>query len=43
MKDQIAIIGAGIGGLCAAIAVQKLGYNVKLFEKQPQTLKLVQV
>ena len=29
---KIAIIGGGIGGLCAAVALQNLGYSVQVFE-----------
>ncbi|QHT65874.1 NAD(P)-binding protein [Rhodocytophaga rosea] len=34
MKN-IAIIGGGIGGLCTAIALQKQGHDVKVFESAP--------
>jgi 2-polyprenyl-6-methoxyphenol hydroxylase-like FAD-dependent oxidoreductase len=34
MKN-IAIIGGGIGGLCTAIALQKQGYSVKVYESAP--------
>ncbi len=37
MKDlNIAIIGAGIGGLSAALALQKLGFRATVFEQAPQ-------
>ncbi len=32
MKDAI-VIGAGIGGLAAALRLVKLGYSVQVFEK----------
>lgn len=32
----ILIIGAGIGGLCAAIALQKQGFPVQVYEKAPK-------
>jgi len=31
--DKVAIIGAGPGGLAAAIALRNLGYNVQVYEK----------
>lgn len=37
---HIAIAGAGIGGLCAAIALQKNGFKVTVYE---QAEKLTQV
>lgn len=33
---NILIIGAGIGGLCTAVALQKQGFPVQVFEKAPQ-------
>jgi salicylate hydroxylase len=37
MKDlNIAIVGAGIGGLCAALALQKAGIRATVFEQAPQ-------
>lgn len=30
------IIGAGIGGLCAGIALQNIGYDVSIYEKAPE-------
>lgn len=33
MKNTIAIIGAGIGGLCTAIRLLSKGYSVTIFEK----------
>jgi Glycine/D-amino acid oxidases (deaminating) len=32
-KERIAIIGAGIQGVCAAIFLQKKGFNVTLFDR----------
>jgi FAD-dependent urate hydroxylase len=39
-NEHIAIAGAGIGGLCAAIALQRNGFNVTVYE---QAEKLTQV
>ncbi len=37
MKDlDVAIIGAGIGGLTAALALQHAGYRVRVYEQAPQ-------
>lgn len=33
---KIAIIGGGIGGLCAAIALQQKGFDAQVYEKAPQ-------
>ncbi len=33
---KIIIIGAGIGGLCTAIALQSIGIEVEIYEKAPQ-------
>jgi 2-polyprenyl-6-methoxyphenol hydroxylase-like FAD-dependent oxidoreductase len=33
MSKKAMIIGAGIGGLCSAIALQKQGFQVKVFDK----------
>ncbi|MEH7123630.1 FAD-dependent monooxygenase [Bacillus sp. JJ1773] len=33
MGKKAIIIGAGIGGLCSAIALQKVGWHVKIFDK----------
>lgn len=30
---NVVIIGAGIGGLCAGIALKRVGYNVRIFEQ----------
>lgn len=35
MHKSIAIVGAGIAGLTAAIALEKLGYKVTIFESSP--------
>ena len=32
----IAILGGGIGGLCTAIALQKKGFEVKVYESAPE-------
>ena len=34
-KLSIGIVGAGIGGLCAAIGLLKVGYDVTVFEQTP--------
>ncbi|MDF9801204.1 2-polyprenyl-6-methoxyphenol hydroxylase-like FAD-dependent oxidoreductase [Catalinimonas alkaloidigena] len=33
---KIAIIGGGIGGLCAAVALQQKGFDAQVYEKAPQ-------
>lgn len=33
MKKKVMVIGAGMGGLSAAIRLQKAGYQVEIFEK----------
>ncbi|QUG43165.1 FAD-dependent monooxygenase [Psychrobacillus sp. INOP01] len=35
---KIAIIGGGIGGLCAAVTLQKQGFSVQVFEANPTFL-----
>ncbi|WP_050616231.1 FAD-dependent oxidoreductase [Bacillus testis] len=40
MNKRIAVIGGGIGGLGVALALQKLGYSVTLYEKQEKTIEL---
>ena len=32
-KERVAIIGAGIQGVCTALFLQKKGYNVTLFDR----------
>lgn len=39
-ETQVLIIGAGVGGLTASLALQKLGFNVKIYE---QATELVEV
>jgi len=34
--DKISILGAGIGGLCTAIALQRMGFEVKVYESAPE-------
>lgn len=34
--EKIVVIGAGVAGLSAAVRLQKLGYNVHLYEKETQ-------
>jgi len=36
MKEKVAIIGAGIGGMASAIRLKSHGYDVKVFEKNHQ-------
>lgn len=37
MRDlSVLVIGAGMGGLTAALALQKLGFKVKVFEQAPE-------
>ena len=33
MKPKVIVIGAGVGGLCTAIALQQYGFEVKVYEK----------
>lgn len=40
MPSHIAILGGGIGGLSAAIALQKTGYNVTIYEKHPDLIEV---
>ena len=37
---QIAIIGGGIGGLTAAIALQQSGFQAEVFEQAPELLEV---
>jgi 2-polyprenyl-6-methoxyphenol hydroxylase-like FAD-dependent oxidoreductase len=39
MSFKIAILGAGIGGLSAAIALQRAGREVVVYEQSPQFLR----
>jgi phytoene desaturase len=34
-KQRVVVIGAGMGGLSAAIRLQHAGYQVEIFEKRP--------
>jgi 2,6-dihydroxypyridine 3-monooxygenase len=36
---RIVIVGGSIGGLCAALALRRLGHNVKIFERSPNALQ----
>lgn len=40
MSNPILIAGAGIGGLSAAIALAKKGFDVKVFERAPEILEV---
>lgn len=40
MSRRAIIIGVGIGGLCAAIALRKVGYTVQIFERAPEVTAL---
>ena len=33
MREKVIVIGAGMGGLSAAIRLQLAGYNVEIYEK----------
>ena len=37
---QIAIIGGGIGGLTAALALQQFGFQAEVFEQAPELLEV---
>jgi flavin-dependent dehydrogenase len=39
-KLSIAVIGAGIGGLTAAAALQRYGIDARVYEQAPQFLRL---
>ena len=41
--NNVIIIGGGIAGLCAAISLQKIGIEVKVYDKTMSLLLLVQV
>lgn len=36
--ERVIVIGAGVGGLAAAVRLQNAGYQVALYEKEPQAL-----
>ena len=40
MGKRALIIGAGIGGLCTAIALRKVGYTVRIFERTQEVRAL---
>lgn len=40
MAEKITIVGASFGGLCTAIALQKLGIDTKVFECSPKQARL---
>lgn len=40
MKKTAVIIGAGMGGLCTALALQQLGYDIKVYERTPRLEKV---
>jgi 2-polyprenyl-6-methoxyphenol hydroxylase-like FAD-dependent oxidoreductase len=35
-NETFLIVGGGVAGLTAAIALQQLGYNVNVYEKYPE-------
>jgi salicylate hydroxylase len=35
-KPKVAIIGAGMGGLCAAVSLDKLGFETHVYERAPE-------
>ena len=35
-KTRVAVVGAGLGGLSAAISLRAAGYEVEVFEKNPR-------
>ena len=35
MVERVAVIGAGIGGLCTALALAPTGREITLFERDP--------
>ena len=39
-KHQVAIVGAGIGGLTLALSLLQAGYQVEVYEQAPQLLEL---
>ena len=36
LMERVIVIGAGVGGLAAAVRLQNAGYQVALYEKEPQ-------
>ena len=42
-KSEIAIIGAGIQGVCNALFLQKKGIEVTLFDKEEPGLSLIHI
>lgn len=36
MRERIAIVGGGIGGLTAAVALHQMGFAVRVFERAPE-------
>ncbi len=36
-QKHVVVIGAGAAGLSAAVRLQSKGYNVEIFEKNPQS------
>ena len=40
-KNEVAIIGAGIQGVCNALFLQKKGIDVTLFDKDEQVVQLL--
>src|SRR6478735_8535706 len=38
--SRIAIVGAGLGGACAAVLLQKAGFEVDVFEQAPAFSRL---
>ncbi len=35
-RAKVLVIGGGIGGLCAGIALKQAGFEVELFERAPE-------
>ena len=36
MNKKVIVIGAGVSGLSSAIQLKSLGYDVEIYEKEPQ-------